>query len=98
MTTATARIDPRLRARRVAVTRAQGRRRLRVLVAGALAVAAGTGVWAAVTSPLLDVDRVSVTGSPLVPESQVREAAAIETGDALLLLDVGQVEARVEAV
>jgi cell division protein FtsQ len=93
-----ARIDPRLRARRVEVKRAQGRRRLRVLLAATALTAVVAGSWIAVTSPLLDIDRIVVTGSAAVPGEVVRSAAGVETGDALLLLDLGAVERRVEAV
>lgn len=96
--TATAQVDPRIRARRVAVVRAQGRRRLRLLVAAASAVAVVVGAWLLVTSTLLDVDRIAVRGAVGVPEEAVRSAAAIDTGDALLLLDLGAVEQRVEEV
>ena len=98
MTTATARIDPRMRARRVAVVREQGRRRLRVLVVIVGAVAIGGGAWLAVTSPLLDVDRVVIRGTEQVRVTDVRAAADVRTGDALLLLDVGELERRIEAV
>jgi cell division protein FtsQ len=93
-----ARIDPRLRARRVAVKRAQGRRRLRVLLVATTLTAVVVGSWIAVTSPLLDVDRVVVSGPAAVPAEAVRSAAGVDTGDPLLLLDVGAVERRVEAV
>jgi cell division protein FtsQ len=96
--TATARIDPRFRERRVAVVRAQGRRRLRVLVAAATAIGVAVAAWLAVTSTLLDVDRIVVRGTAAVPDDVVRSAAGVEPGDALLLVDLGAVEQRVEAV
>jgi len=98
MTTATAGVDPRMRARRVAVIREQGRRRLRVLLVVVGAVAIGGSAWLAVTSPFLDVDRVVIRGTAQVPAAQVRAAADVRTGDALLLLDVGELERRIEAV
>lgn len=62
-------MDPRLRARRVAVQRDAGRRRLRTLSAG-LAVVMTVGLLVAATrSPLLDVDIVHVEGA-----SQTRPA------------------------
>ncbi|MGQ0805989.1 MAG: cell division protein FtsQ/DivIB [Actinomycetota bacterium] len=98
MTTATARIDPRMRARRVSVIRQQGRRRLRVLVVVVGAMAIGGAAWLAVTSPLLDVDRVVIRGTEQVRVADVRAAADVQTGDALLLLDVGELERSIEAV
>jgi len=64
MTTATRawRMHPRIRERRVAVTREAGLRRLKaVAAAGALALAA-VGAWALTRSPLLDVDEVRASG------------------------------------
>jgi cell division protein FtsQ len=89
-------IDPRIRERRVAVVRAQGRRRLRWLIAIAvfgILVAVG---WLVIHSPLLDVDHVRVTGTQLVAPGDVRRASAIRAGDALLFVDTGAAERRVE--
>ena len=78
-------IDPRIRARRVAVAREAGRRRLRRLLL-VLALAAVTGAVAIVMwSPLLDVDRVAVAGAGARAAS-VRAAAEVEPGAALLLV------------
>lgn len=91
-------IDPRIRARRVAVTREQGRQRLHRLMAvlGMVAVAAlATG---AVFSPLLDVNQVAVTGADGPRAAEVRQAAAVHVGAPLLLVDTSAVEARVEAL
>jgi cell division protein FtsQ len=91
-------IDPRIRARRVAVTREQGRLRLHRLLAvvGMLAIAGlATG---AVFSPLLDVDQVAVTGADGPRAAEVRRAAAVHAGAPLLLVDTSAVEARVEAL
>lgn len=91
-------IDPRIRARRVEVIRAQGRRRLRVLLAVACAgCAAGLG-WLLVQSPLLDVDHVDATGAGPVTAAQVRTAARVEPGAALLTLDRGRITHRVESI
>lgn len=98
MSTASARIDPRIRARRVAVIRAQGRRRLRVLVAALAAVVVVVGAWLLVMSPVLDVDRITVRGVDDQLAIDVRSAAGVETGTPLLLLDPGRVERRIEAV
>jgi cell division protein FtsQ len=88
-------IDPRIRARRVAVAREAGRRRLRRLLL-VLALAAVTGAVAIVMwSPLLDVDRVAVAGAGARAAS-VRAAAGVEPGAALLLVRTGGVEERVE--
>jgi cell division protein FtsQ len=91
-------IDPRMRARRIAVTREQGRQRLHRLLA-VLGMLAVTGVaTGAVFSPLLDVDQVAVTGADGARAAEVRHAAAVRTGAPLLLVDTGAVQARVEAL
>lgn len=91
-------IDPRIRARRIAVQRDVGRRRLHRLgfVAGAAAVALGAVGLA--LSPLLDVDRVVVVGAGRVDPGAVRRAAGIDPGDPLVTLDAAGAATRVRAV
>lgn len=91
-------IDPRVHARRVAVTREAGRQRLRRLLwaFGAIAVAgAATG---AVLSPLLDVNQIAVVGIEGAHADEVRAAAGVDRGEALLLVDTGAAVARIEAL
>ncbi len=89
-------IDPRLQARRVAVAREQGRRRLRILFA-VLGTACVVGLaWLAVQSPLLDVDHVRVRGTGHLSAAEVRTAAGVGRRDPLLLVDGGAVARRVE--
>ena len=91
-------VDPRLRARRVAVVREAGRRRLRraLLVLGFVVVVASA--VGAVFSPLLDVDEVTVAGATGARAEQVQAAAHIEKGKPLLLLDTASAKARIEAL
>jgi cell division protein FtsQ len=91
-------MDPRVAARRVAVTREAGRRRLHRLLwaLGAITIAAaGTG---AVLSPLLDVNQIAVVGVEGAHADEVIAAAGVNTGEALLLTDTGAVVDRVEAL
>jgi cell division protein FtsQ len=81
-------IDPRLRARRIAVRRDEGRRRLRRVVglAGvALAVLIAVGVT---QSPLLDVDRVTVTGATHTTPDAIRQATAIRIHQPMTSIDL----------
>lgn len=91
-------VDPRIRSRRIAVRREAGRQRLKratlVLALVALVVA---GV-AASQSPLLDVDRVVVSGTGHTPAEAVDRAAGVERGDAMVGVDPGAVADRVEAL
>lgn len=98
MTTVVARprvtMDPRVRARRVAVSRAEGRRRLHRLVAG-LGVVAAAGLAAAVVySPLLAVDHVDVRGAgPL--RAAVLGATHLGAGAPIVFVDSGGAAAAV---
>jgi cell division protein FtsQ len=81
-------LDPRIRARRIAIRRQQGRRRLRVLlVLVGLVALAGLG-YAAAQSALLDVGEVRVRGNVRTPGDDVLIASDLHAGDPLLLLDV----------
>jgi cell division protein FtsQ len=90
-----AEIDPRFRARRVAVRRAANRRRLgRVSIVAGVLGAAGLA-WGLTRTPLLDVDRVAVAGTQRTAVAEVAAAAGIPEGQALIDVDVGDVAARV---
>jgi cell division protein FtsQ len=88
-------MDPRIRQRRVAVTRTQGRRRLRVLGGVVTAAAAGAAAWGATQTPLLDVDRVVVEGAARSAPAAVAAAAGVAPGRAMLDVDEGAAARRV---
>jgi cell division protein FtsQ len=91
-------VDPRMRKRRIAVRRDAGRRRLE-RVTLVLAVAAfAVGALVATRTPLLDVDRVEVTGVERTSVDEVRRAAGIDRGDPLISVDPGAVARRVEGL
>ena len=90
------RIDPRIRQRRIAVTRSQGRRRLRVLIG---ALAAGTGTVLAVVVLHLSWFRVShieVRGAARSGVAGVEAAARVGLHHPLLSVDTSAVARRVE--
>jgi cell division septal protein FtsQ len=91
-------IDPRLRARRIEVQRHAGRRRLRRVVDAGLLLAVAAGFLVALRSPLLDVEQVRVAGGERTPAEEVLAQAAIEPGQQLVDLDLGQVGGRVAAL
>ncbi|HMG25363.1 MAG TPA: FtsQ-type POTRA domain-containing protein [Acidimicrobiia bacterium] len=91
-------IDPRIRERRVAVLRAQGRRRLRWMVGVVVLAALAAAAWAVTHSSLLDVERVRVTGTQQATPAQVRFAAGVKPGDAILFVDTGAIARNVERV
>lgn len=87
---ARATIDPRIRARRIAVQRGAGRRRLQILVDVGLVLTVAAGFWLALRTPLLDVDRVEVTGNGHTPTERVLASAGIEPGQQLIDVDLQQ--------
>ena len=91
-------IDPRLRARRIAVRRDEGRRRLYLIaVLGGLVVVLAAVVGVAL-SPLLDVDTVRVGGASNQSGASVLAASGVARGDHLVLLDGGGAAAAIEAL
>ncbi len=91
-------IDPRWRDRRVAVTRDQGRRRLRRLVIALVLVGVPAAAVGVVFSPVLDVDRVAVVGVGPARADVVRAAARVSRGSPLLRVDTGAVARRLDAL
>jgi len=91
-------IDPRIRERRVAVTRARGRRRLRWMIGLVVLAALAAAAWAVTHSALLDVERVRVTGTQQATPAQVRFVAGVKPGDAILFIDTGAIARNVERV
>ena len=91
-------IDPRIRARRIAVTREQGQRRLRLILFAVAFLGLLGLVWLALESPALDVDHVEVSGTRGVPTAEVVAAARVSRGDALTFVDTGAARDRVEAL
>ncbi|HEX9504787.1 MAG TPA: FtsQ-type POTRA domain-containing protein [Acidimicrobiia bacterium] len=91
-------VDPRVRARWIAARRAEGRRRLRVLlvIGGALALVAVA--WGITVSPLLAVDHVVITGARQMTPAQIERAGAVRVGDPLVWLDTGRAVSGIEAL
>lgn len=90
------RIDPRIRERRIEVIRQAGRRRLRVLLIVSIVLSAVGLAFLVVTSPLLDVDRIPVTGASHVTAAQVRAASGVHVHDHLLFVDLSRATRRIE--
>lgn len=96
MTTVT--VDPRVRARRIAVRKEQGHRRLRrlVLIVGAVALVFGALVVS--RSSLLDVDRIEIYGLDRVSLRETEEALGFQLGSPLVTLDTGAAETALESI
>ncbi|HEX2849691.1 MAG TPA: FtsQ-type POTRA domain-containing protein [Acidimicrobiales bacterium] len=71
-------MDPRIRERRIAVRRDEGRRRLRILVMALSVVAVLGGGYGVTRSPLFDVDKVVVEGATRTPVAEVARAAGLD--------------------
>ena len=84
-----AHIDPRIRARRIAVRRGMGRRRLQRVVDVAVVLAVAAGFFIALRTPLLDVDAVQVSGNERTSADAVIADSGIAHGDQLIDLDLG---------
>ena len=91
-------MDPRIRRRRVAVARAQGRRRLRALVTAAAVVALGGGAVAVLHSSLLSARHVTVVGSRHTPAATVERRAGLAGHPPLVDVDTTGDARRVEAL
>ncbi|MEZ5167911.1 MAG: FtsQ-type POTRA domain-containing protein [Acidimicrobiales bacterium] len=85
------RIDPRISARRVAVRRAEGRRRLHILLGAVAVVVLIAAAWGLTRSPLLDLDHVRIDGVQGPRADLIREVVALETGTPMVDLDLGGV-------
>ena len=88
-------VDPRVRERWIAARRAEGRRRLRIVVVVASIVLLAAVAWVVVASPVLDVDRVEVSGSNRLTPAEIVTASGIGTGDPMVWLDGGAAERRI---
>ncbi|HSZ37669.1 MAG TPA: FtsQ-type POTRA domain-containing protein [Acidimicrobiales bacterium] len=90
------RIDPRISARRTAVIREQGRRRLRILAIGLAGTALLIGVWFLLHTPLFGARAVTVTGNLHESAAQVIDQAGLGSHPPLLDVDAGATAARIE--
>ena len=98
MTAATVAVDPRMKARRIAVIRAQGRRRLRVLAVVSGIVLLAAAAWGISRTPLLDVDRITVTGTDPANRAEILESSNISVGLPMLFLDVKEAQRSVASL
>jgi len=92
-------VEDALLERRRALVKAQGRRRLGLLLAVVAAVAAVAGYWVLRMSPAFDVTSVRVSGAPPALQRQIEQTVAAATrGHSLLGMDGAAVARRVEAI
>jgi cell division protein FtsQ len=90
-------VDPRIRQRRVAVARHQGRRRLRFVVAAVIVVLVVVGGLGLLHTGLFSAKKVEVTGShPHIPTATILAAAGLAGHPPLISVNTGVVAAKVE--
>jgi hypothetical protein len=89
-------VDPRMRSRRIAVHRDQGKRRLKRLTVALGVVAAVVGAAVATQTELLDVDRVRINSVGHTTAADVRRVAGISPGDTMVGVDAGGAAGRIE--
>ncbi|WP_149822652.1 cell division protein FtsQ/DivIB [Streptomyces tailanensis] len=65
-----------------------------IALAVALVLLAGAVAWALYGSAWLRAERVSVSGTRVLTEAQVREAAEVPLGEPLISVDLGGIESR----
>ena len=93
-------VDPRMRSRRIAVLRAQGRRRLHILAtlaAAALATAAAFGIS---RTPLMDVDRIAIAGAGAGSDrsAEILQSAGLSTKMPMISVDLEAAERSVASL
>jgi cell division protein FtsQ len=98
--TATSRVgmDARIRARRISVRRAEGRRRLIWVGVGVGVLLVAIGAIAVFASSIFDVREVSVQGAVYTDPDVLQSVIADLTGEPVLLVDTTAAQQRLEAV
>lgn len=91
-------VHPRFRARRIAVRRAEGRRRLRWFVVGGIVVLVVLAVLALLASPLFDIERVDVEGNVYADPAAIQAVVDDLHGDPILTADLDGARDRIEAI
>lgn len=91
-------IEPRIRQRRIGVNRAANRRRLWWIGVGAVVLVVVVAVLAVLGSSLFAVENVRVTGNVYTDPTELAAVVDDLKGTPVLLVDIADVEARVEAI
>ena len=91
-------IDPRIRARRISVRRAESRRRLVWVAIGVAVVLVAVAAVAIVASPIFDVQVITVQGATYTDADVLQSVIDDLEGEPVLLVDTKAAEAKLEAV
>jgi cell division septal protein FtsQ len=91
------RIDPRISQRRTAVTREQGRKRLRIVMAGLIGTVLLAGAWAVLYhTPLFAARAITVTGETHETAAQIVQQAGLASHPALIDVNAAGVAQSIE--
>jgi cell division protein FtsQ len=91
-------MDPRVRARRIAVRRAKGRKRLIWVAIAAAILLVLVGAVAVLASSLFDVRTIDVQGAVYTDPTELSAIVDNLRGDAILLVDTRQIEGELESI
>jgi cell division protein FtsQ len=91
-------MDPRVRARRIAVRRAKGRKRLIWVAIAAAILLVLVGAVAILASSLFDVRTIDVQGAVYTDPQQLSAIVDKVRGEAILLVDTRQIERQLEGI
>jgi cell division protein FtsQ len=91
-------VDPRFRARRIAVRRAEGRKRLRWVVIGGAVLLAVVAVLAVLASPLFAIDKVEVDGAVYADPVAIQQVVDSLHGDPILTADLDGAARQLEQI
>ncbi len=91
-------MDPRVRARRIAVRRAKGRKRLIWVAIAAAILVVLVGAVAVLASSLFDVRTVDVQGAVYTDPAQLSAIVDDLKGEAILLVDTRALERQLESI
>jgi len=91
-------MDPRVRARRIAVRRAKGRKRLIWVAIAAAILVVLVGAIAILASSLFDVRTVDVQGAVYTDPARLSAIVDDLKGDAILLVDTRAIEKQLESI
>jgi cell division protein FtsQ len=91
-------VDPRFRARRIAVRRAEGRKRLRWAAIAGIVLLAVVAVLAVLASPLFAIDEVDVDGAVYADPAAIQQVVDALHGDPILTADLDGAARQLEQI
>ena len=91
-------VDPRFRARRIAVRRAASRQRLRWFVVGGVVLLVVVAALVVLASPLFAIDRVEVDGNVYADPAAIQAVVDELHGDPILTADLDGAREQLEAI